>query len=421
MKILLVAAASIFFVLSALAEGQTGTADEQIPSAGISSGLQAARSLVGPAWPAGTGIRSTTEGRIYINNLNSQIAALTAQLQQRSEDHLISRLALNYYHRFQVLGRMEDAEKARELLMTASQRPHEAVVDLAYAQVLIGFHEFDMATAALDDAILKKAKPESVSALKQAIDRATGKRHTQLGAAAFMDGSVTELSQLVTLAAQSINYGNTAQASLLLKTAQDSYTGSAPYLISWIQVQQGILFLRHEDYYSAEKFFRSAHERFPEYALATEHLAETQYELGQYAHAAKLYLQVAEQTGNPEFWYQLAKTERALSLTRQSDKHFQMAGTKYASLIQRYPTMYADHAARYYLDLGDATKAFELAQQNYAQRQDVRASTLLLETGLAAGDKQSVCSQLQRIQNLGYTPPELPSLVTQTGAKCANF
>lgn len=382
--------------------------------------LKMAKRLIGPTWPLEVKTRSTTEGRIYINNLNSQITAIEAQLQRRESGQLSARLALNYYHRFQILGRLGDAEQARELLRVASLKSQDSTVDLANAQVLLGFHEFDLANAAIDSAERRRAKPAAVEALRAAINRATGQMDNQPDSVAFSADSVTDPSQLVAWAAESINMGQSARASFLLKAAQDSYTDSGPYLISWIQVQQGILFLRHEDYVSAEIFFRAAHERFPEYVLATEHLAETQLALGKYANAVKLYTQVARQTANPEFYYQLSRSELALNLKQSSQMHLQMARTGYADLLQRYPTMYADHAARYYLEMGEASKALDLAEQNFSQRQDLRASTLLLETGLAAGNAGVACGQLKRIQSLGYAPPELPLLADQLKAQCGN-
>jgi len=381
--------------------------------------LDQARAVVGVDWPQDSAARPTTSGDIYLANLESQIAALQQRLARRSDDISVTRLALARYHRFQVVGLLEDAEKARSLLSTASGRPHSPVVDLAYAEVLLGFHEFTRAYAALETASNNDADSASVARMRRALNRATG--HTPSGdehTTVFTESLQTPVA-LVTQAAQLIERGHAAEATNLLKAAQDSYHDSAPYLLAWIQVQQGIVFLRYRDFATAHIFFAAAHQRFPQYAVATEHLAETELALGNHRIAIDLYRHVATQTGNPEFYYRLASAERALGDFAASEMHERQAREGYEVLLASHPLMYADHAARYYMEIDEVETALDLAQQNFVVRQDIRARTLLLEAQLLAENFAAACAEFATIRSLNFAPPELSDHAELIRERCS--
>jgi tetratricopeptide (TPR) repeat protein len=383
------------------------------------SGVIGARALIGPQWPQNTSTRLTTSGDIYLANLDSQIAALEQLASRRPSDHFGAQLALAYYHRFQIMGQLHDAEQARSVLQAAAQREHTQIVDLTHVQVLLGFHEFELANATLDCARQHGGNDETVDELQMAVNRATGTNTAPDSLDPSSPGTNPTPVVLVTQAADLLERGNAAAASRLLKSAQDRYLDTAPYLLAWIQVQQGIVFLRHRDYAAAATFFGAAHDRFPQFALATEHLAETQLALGNYRLGADLYRSVSEQTGNPEFYYRLAMAERALGMHHQAAIHEQRAQSGYADLMARYPFMYADHAARYFLATSQAETALDLAQQNMLRRQDIRARTLLLETELAVGRADAACDEFKTIRSLGYEPPELAQWTGDLAAKCS--
>ena len=71
--------------------------------------------------------------------------------------------------------------------------------------------------------------------------------------------------------------------------------------------------------------------------------------------------------------------------------------------------MFADHAAHYFLDIGATTRAHLMAQANYANRQDIGALSLLIETGWQAGEHDVACALLKETRRQGYAPPELES------------
>ena len=378
--------------------------------------LAAALALVGPAWPADTRRRATTSGDIYLANLDSQIAALRVRVQRLADDRSLARLALLRYHRFQVLGTLPDAVAARTLLEAARARSHHVAVDLAAAQVLLGFHEFERSQQAVHAAARAGAAPDVIGARQAAIDAATG---VTAETAAQTGPAAAEPATHVLAAADYADRGEPAAASRLLKQAQDDYADTSPYELSWLHVQQGIVFLRYGELEAARRFFAAAHERFPQYALATEHLAEAELALGRPETARRLYARVAEQTDHPEFWYRLSLAERQLGLAAAADTHATRARQGYETLLKDHPAMYADHAARYLLANGEAARAHELAQANYRQRRTVGAANLLIETAVEVGDRELACRLLDRIRTTGYAPPERASLPPARTGDCS--
>lgn len=342
--------------------------------------LSAAIDLVGDNWPVDTGTRLTTAGDIYMNNLNGQLRALYRRYQRHGQDSDLARIALLRYHRFQVLGHVEDAEVARDMLASEIKRPHDADIDLALVQVLVGFHDFAQASALLDTVENTGKHAKDVKKWHERIARMTKPGNMQQESPGTPDGHADPVA-LVMAADRARQQGQLELAGRLLRQAQDNYIDTSPFLLAWIHTQQGIQFLEQDAIVEANRFFRAAHERFPQYALAWEHLAETELTLGNHARALQLYQGVYAQTRHPEFLYQQSVAERALGMTAKADQHAKQARSEYLELTNRYPLMYADHAANYFLETGDITRARSLALQNYTARKDNSALALLEDVG----------------------------------------
>jgi len=334
--------------------------------------LAQARAMTGPGWPVSTGQRPTTSGAIYLANLNGQIAELKRLNASQAENRFAPELAKLLYHRFQLTGRLEDAESALLLISGDSQKSH-ANADLISARILMGFHEFDKALLALEQAEKNGAPKTETAAVRRAVSGAQG-----ADIQSKSDVSPTP-ENLVSQAAAWVEQGRPDKASELLRMAQDQYIDSSPFTLAWIHVQQGIIFLDNQDYATARQFFAAANERFPQYTLAAEHLAETELALGNHEVAAILYRNVVEQSEHPEFYHQLSRAEILLGNKEESQQAALLAQQGYDQLTEEYPLMFADHAVGYYIDIGDRATAISLAETNLEQRQN-RSAKLLLAT-----------------------------------------
>lgn len=372
-----------------------------------SADVSAAIGLVSSNWPATEESLSTTSGDIYLANLNSQIQVLQHRIATTQQVPARVGLAGLLYHRFQLLGRIEDADRARVLLQEAMDQQLLGPAELlTYARILAGLHEFDAAQEVITAAAEGGGKP---AVIIQARQQVMASRHlpnplTQpIADQAVPADYVAAVQQSASLLEQ----GKLLEASQLLILAQDLYRDSSPFPLAWIHLQQGVAFLRYQQYEQARIFFEAAHERLPQYYLATEHLAETEALLGNWQRSAELYRQVSGQTGQPAFWHGLQVAESELGNDSAATAAGRQADADYQQLLAQYPRTFADHAVGYYLDTGREPKALELAEFNFENRQDVYAHLTLAEALSANGLQQQACEKVAELWRAGLAPPEI--------------
>lgn len=368
-----------------------------------SADVAAASQLINADWPASKDAISTTDGAIYVNNLNSQIRVLDHRLASQQQATTRVMLAGLLYNRFQLLGRVEDAVKARDLLQQGMDEnllhPDELLV---FAIILSGLHEFDQA-----EQVIAAAEERGGKAGRIGKARAQVLASRQLPAQAVISATPADYVNAVQQAASLLEQGQLYAASLQLQRAQWLYQDSNPFPLAWIHLQQGVAFLRYQQFEQARVFFAAAHERLPEYYLATEHLAETEALLGNWQRSAELYREVSAQTDQPAFWHGLQQAETALGNKSDADEAAQLADQNYQTLLQDYPLTFADHAVYYYLDTGRVQRALELAELNFSNRQDVTAQLALAEALVANGQQPQACARVKAIRQAGLFPPEI--------------
>lgn len=366
--------------------------------------LERAIAEVGPGWPARVDELRTTSGDIYAGNLDGQIRALVDALERTPDPAHQALLARLFYHRFQLAGRLEDALRARLLVAEVTRAPNaDPDALLLQAAIESGFHDFEAALAAINRAVLAGAPAAQVERALVPVNRALG-RPVASDAAPPAPGDYVAR---VVAAADALERGRVERATTLLREAQSAYRDVSPFPLAWIHLQQGIVFLRYGALEPARVFFAAAHERLPQYYLATEHLAETELALGHAARAAELYRKVVEQNGQPAFWHGLALAEAELGNQQAAREAARAADEGYAALLADFPLLHADHAVDYYLDTGRPERALELALFNAEHRRDVSARVTLASALLANGKESDACAEVAALREDGYAPPEL--------------
>ncbi len=366
--------------------------------------------FVDPRWPISVADYRTTSEEVYLGNLDARISEYERALAGDPPASLRNQLASALYHRFKIIGKVADAERATALLDDAvRQEPEEASHRVLRAVVRSAFHRFAEAEADLAVAAKSGAAPE-ITQQQREIDLALGRYdrlEADFGTALPPTSDFYELAHRADLA---VMQGDFDKANLLMRAAQLDFRDVSPVPLAWLHVQRGIASLRFGDSASAKVFFATAHQRMPRYYLATEHLAEVETELGNFEVARKLYVDVIEQTGNPEFIAALAGLEAAAGNKAESERLNADAKSAFAALYARHPDAYTQHYAEFLLETGDADKAFELAERNIELRQDVGSWILLAQAAEAAGRSARACEALRRVGATGRSPPELAEL-----------
>ena len=365
-------------------------------------------------WPAGLDEIRTTSGDIYLGNLDARIDALAAANRRTPRAELQVSQAGALYHRYRIRGTLADAEAALGLLDAAlAQVPRNTDALALRATVLAGFHRFTAAAADLDAvASIGSPKTKSLAEARREISLATGHYdplREDFSRSADPDGGFYELAFRGNLLLQQ---GDLAGASAQFRRAQALFSDSSPMPLAWLHVQQGIALLRHGRHAEAAVFFRAAHDRLPDFTLATEHLAETQTRLRHFGAARKLYTRVIADTGSPEFIGALAGLERDAGNASLAAKLDQRASEGWSRLVEKYPAAFAQHAIGFYLDRGEPARALALARDNIGLRQDVGSYILLARAADAAGSRAEACSARQSAMDSGLQPPEMDDLAS---------
>ncbi len=370
-----------------------------------------------PAWPVTNAQLATTAPRIFLDNLDGRIASIASR---HKADHGASdaeALASLLLFRFQIRGWLGDAELAAEILKKGTQaHPQHGGLHLAHAHWLALFHRFAEAEQAL--ALARKdasVDPGVADKLQRDINLALG-RYAALDPDFHEPGKEppAEFNALAARADAAIMHGDLKLASTLYFEAQAHYHDSAPFPLAWLHTQQGIALLRHGHFAAAAQFFAAARTRLPEYVLASEHLAECLMELGQLDEARAIYLEVIEATANPEFISALSDLEAKAGNAQESSRLRAQALAAYGQLLARHPDAYGQHAAQFFLDIGELERARALADANLRVRQDVGSRLLRADVAHAMGDFQRRDEELMAVKATGLMPPEYVDLLRRS-------
>jgi hypothetical protein len=364
-----------------------------------------------PVWPLDTQAYRTTSAAIYLGNLDARIEELRRLVAERDRNEHRTALAGSLYHRYRVVGRLEDAEEALRLLDAAvAAEPEVTEHRLLRAVVLGGFHRFADALADLEAAEAAGLPREAAHKARRELQLALGDYAPLREEFARALELSPEFDELAHRADLRLLQGEPAAAEFLFRAAQAQFRDVNPVPLAWLHVQQGIAYLRHGRVDEARRFFAAAHARLPQYYLATEHLAECEARLGNHAAARELYRAVIAQTGNPEFVAALAGVERAAGDDAEATRLEAEALKGYEALLARHPAAFGQHAAEFLIQIGQAERADALARQNLALRRDVGSWILAAQTAEAVGDLPRACAARDRAVETSMRPPELAKL-----------
>jgi len=361
-------------------------------------------------WPISPQYYRTTSADIYLGNLDARIETLERRVAEGFADRG-EVLAAQRYHRYKLRGRLEDADRAIALLAERARNGALSVEGrVLYAITLSGMHQFDDAERWLQSARDAGAKPEQLRDVTADVLVARGNYAALADDIRTSSEPIADFYALAHRADLRLLQGDLRGAERHYLAAQTLYNDVSPVPLAWLHTQMGIGYLRFGRIEDAKRFFAAAVERLPGYYLAEEHLAECETLLGDHDTARARYLRVIEATGNPEFYAALAGLERAAGNAQLADTLTVKAKDGYEDLLRRWPGAYAQHAAEFFLEIGDPARAYALAKGNADVRQDIGSLILLATSAQAADQIADACDARARALALGFAPPELAEL-----------
>lgn len=328
-----------------------------------------------------------TNGGVAMVNLQSQIDGMqrklsTADAALRDSTELVELVAL----RGQILGRIGDFEWAETMAEKLTQvAPAEGDAFMARARTRSRFHRFSDALADLDLAEHLGADCAKLDAERASIFQAIGRYEEADTLYTNVAKRRTDFDSLGALAVLTAERGETADAEALFDESLALHRGVSPFGPALLDFQRAHMWASQGDLRRARTWFEAAVALLPAYAPAQGHLAEIEAELGERDAAVSRLLPLAGASDDPDYAASLARLLKGAGQVRDADKWRSVAAARYDELMARHPEAFADHAAAFWLEAGDAGRAAGPAKMNLEVRNTPRARELFARTFAGVG------------------------------------
>jgi Tfp pilus assembly protein PilF len=348
--------------------------------------LQIARAHEGHSH-APAGGNGAADYKALLDSIDLRIQGLAKLADKRQGEWLIrEHLAAVQLERANLSGSFSDMAQAEKTLNEAlALAPQGSGPLLLAAKLNYSLHRLDAAEQYLDllDARkLHKAKDGMASAVLRAelafhrgdYDSALRGLHSV--------SAVLPAAVLMDLAIYHSKTAGTAEANALLEQAYAGIDASDGHGRAWVRLQQGILAMEAGDFELALKQMIAADKALPGWWLVREHIAEVNTLLGNDTAAVEIYREVIAQTGLPQYMDALAACYQRLGREQEAAALIAEAGKLWEAQIARYPEAAGGHGLEHFLEFGPASRALELARDNFAVRPGGEARVYLAQAYL---------------------------------------
>jgi tetratricopeptide (TPR) repeat protein len=176
---------------------------------------------------------------------------------------------------------------------------------------------------------------------------------------------------LARLAYLKARMGDTAGADRLYFEAEDELTAKEMRSFAWVELQRGLLDLRHGRYEDARAHYRRADQAYSGYWLVEEHMAELSGAQGKFDEAVALYEKVIAGLPRPEFQQALGELYVFMGRPEQARLWHEKALAAYVESVERGDVHYYHHLADFYADVRrDGAEAVKWARKDAEMREN---------------------------------------------------
>jgi predicted Zn-dependent protease len=320
-----------------------------------------------------------TSGRIAVANLSASIESLElCRVRHRTfEDELA--LSKFLFLRGDLLGRIVDHERA-ELVAKKSIAfsPDNASTLYIRARLAGRFHRFEEANALLDQALSAGHPRREIDAEKAALLQATGRYSEAL---VLREGLAKDNPSIQTLGALATLLGEMDQwaaAESCYTAAVDADESTSPIPCGQLLFEWGVSAMRRGSLDRAEELFVELGAILPQHVPGRGHRAEVALARGQLNFAEALITPLLEISDDPEYRATYAEILAARGEAEAAASAAERAAAAYELLLTRRPEAYADHAAAFFMGVGNRPQlAVDLALANRRLRDTPRSRSLL--------------------------------------------
>jgi tetratricopeptide (TPR) repeat protein len=312
--------------------------------------------------------RRYTSGRIAVANLSALIDSLELRRIERATFENLVALSKLLFLRGDLLGRIADHDRAEVVANEAiALSPETASALYIRARLAERFHRFEEANALLDRAFVAGYPTQKIDIEKAALFQATGKYREAL---ALRERLAEEDPGIH-------NIGALASAEACYAAALDADNGISPILCGQLLFEWGVSAMRRDDLDRAQAIFAELDAILPAHVPGRGHRAEVALARGHLDIAAELVRPLLAISDDPEYRAIYADILAARGDSKAACEA-QRAAAAYELLLARRPEAYADHAAAFFMGVGNRPQlALELASANLKLRDTPRSRCLL--------------------------------------------
>jgi tetratricopeptide (TPR) repeat protein len=319
-----------------------------------------------------------TSGRIAVVNLSASIDSLELRRVAGATFEDLVALSKLLFLRGDLLGRIADHDRGELVANEAvALSPTTASALYIRARLASRFHRFEEANALLDEVIAAGHTRQEIDTEQAALLQATGQYRGALvlrERLAKDDPGIHSIGALATLLAEMDDWG---AAEARYAAALDADEGISPIPCTQLLFEWGVNAMRRGDLDRAEASFAQLDAILPAHVPGRGHRAEVALARGQLDVAAALVTPLLETSDDPEY----RATYAEILAARGDDEaatEAERAAAEYELLLVQRPEAYADHAAAFFMGVGNwPQRAVELASVNWKLRDTPRSRSLL--------------------------------------------
>jgi tetratricopeptide (TPR) repeat protein len=322
--------------------------------------------------------RHYTSGRIALANLSGSIASLELLRGERASFPDLVNLSKLLFLRGDLLGRIVDHDHAELIANEAiAVSPDTANVLYIRARLAERFHRFNEANDLLDSASAAGYSKHDIDTERAALLQATGEYVEALSLRERLSEKDPGIHTLGTLASLLAEMDRWEQAQACFRAALDADDGTSPIPCAQLLFEWGVSAMRGGDLDRAESIFVELDATFPAHVPGRGHRAEVALARGDLDLAESLVRPLLELSDDPEYRAIYAEVLAARGDNKSADEAARAAAA-YEQLLARRPEAYADHAAAFFMGIGNRPQlALDLAAANFTLRDTPRSRSLL--------------------------------------------
>jgi tetratricopeptide (TPR) repeat protein len=276
-------------------------------------------------------------------------------------------LSKHLFLRGDLLGRIADHDRAERVATEAVPLSPDAASALyVQARLAARFHRFAEADALLDRAVEAGYQSDEIDTERASLLQATGRYREALvlrEKLATDDPAIHTVGALASLLAEMDEW---ERAEACYATALDSDNGVSPIPCGQLLFEWGVSAMRRGDLDRSEEILAQLDTILPQHVPGRAHRAEVALARGQMDLAESLIKPLLSISDDPEYCATYAEIL------------VQRAAAGYNILLARRPEAYSDHAAAFFMGIGNRPQlAVELAMSNRKFRDTPRSRKLL--------------------------------------------